>query len=161
MRRVQAPRADVAPPLTWEIPAVILGGWLVLAAVALPAGQAAASFLGGGGPVWPDHALIPSVAGLLAGRPGEGLSGAQTVALPPDWVVYGVVGALEIGVLALAVMAAILCWRTVGPGAQFGLARRHDVEAAIGPRALWSRRRTVRPDLYPPRRRRSWRRVVR
>jgi type IV secretion system protein VirD4 len=65
-------RTDVAP-IGWELPAA--GGlcWLAAATVLLPVGQGVASWLFGGGYVWPHGSLLASVGGLLTGHPGRGV----------------------------------------------------------------------------------------
>src|SRR3954453_1456786 len=97
---VQHSRIDVAP-LTWEVPVTILASWIVGAALAMPAGQAAACAIYGAGFAWPQQKEVASIVGLLQGVPGVGLRvGADD--LPPRSFVYGVVVILEL--LLAAVM---------------------------------------------------------
>ena len=74
--RAQHARAD-ALPLTWEIPGLIAFGWLVLAVVGLPVGQAVAFAVCGCGFAWPGDVSV-AVRGLLTGRPGVGVAGAPS-----------------------------------------------------------------------------------
>src|SRR5450631_3775379 len=79
-----------AMPTTWELPVAAGLAWAAVAAVLLPAGQGAASWLTGGGWLWPraGAGLTASVGGLLAGHPGAGLAREAAAALPRPWVVY-------------------------------------------------------------------------
>lgn len=146
--RVQHQRTDVLP-LTWEIPVTIGLGWLVLAVLALPGGQGLAYAVTGRDLVWPSGELAASLAGLLSGQPGVGVSGGP----PDDAVVYAVIGVAEVVVAAVAAWVSVWWWRTTGPGAQYGLASRHEIRAVLGEGPLLRRRGTIRPDLRPTRRR--------
>ena len=140
--RVQHQRTDVLP-LTWEIPVTIALGWLVLAVLALPVGQSLAYAISGRTPAWPTGELASSVAGLVAGRPGDGLSERP----PGDALVYAAIVAAEVAVMAIALWVTTWWWRTTGPGAQFGLASKHETRKVLGKRSLNRRRMTIRPDL--------------
>lgn len=144
--RVQRSRTD-AVPLTWEVPAALAGGWLILALVALPTVQGAACLASGAGFPWPQGALVESVLGLLAGTPGEGLTDRQATAIPSTYLVYGAVTLIELILAAVAGCGLALWWRSAGPGAQVGLAARHQVRHVLGPSNLHRRRTTIRPDL--------------
>jgi hypothetical protein len=139
--RVQHARTDVLP-LTWEIPTTIALGWLALAVLGLPAGQALAYAVSGFGAHWPGD-LPEALSGLLTGRPGIGMPGAR----PAVAVVAGAIGLVELIVTGFGVWEASWWWRTTGPGAQYGLASRHEVRAVLGERELSRRRGSIRPDL--------------
>lgn len=151
--RVQRSRADVVP-LTWEVPVAITACWLLGSALALPVGQGVAFLLTGEGFVWPRGTLVPSVVGLVQGEIGQGLPPERVASLPSGGLVYGAVVICELLVCALTASAFTVWWRSMGPGAHFGIARRHDVARVLGPGNLHRRRTTIRPDLYPGRRRR-------
>ena len=138
---VQHARTDVLP-LTWEIPTTIGLAWVVLVVVGLPAGQALAYAVSGAGAQWPDH-LPEALVGLLAGRPGVGLAGAP----PTVAIVYVAIGLVELIVTVVGLWVMSWWWRTTGPGAQYGLASRHEVRAVLGEREIKRRRGTIRPDL--------------
>ena len=139
--RAQHARSDVLP-LTWEIPGLIGLGWLVLAVVGLPAGQALAFAVSGGGFAWPDD-VTAAVEGLLTGRPGVEVAGAT----PAVVVVYGAICLVELAVGGFGLWALSWWWRSCGPGAQYGFASRHEVAVVLGERELRRRRAIIRPDL--------------
>ena len=66
---------------------------------------------------------------------------------PSPAVVYGVIAFAELVVAAAALWVTGWWWRTTGPGAQYGLASRHEIRALLGQRPLLRRRTTIRPDL--------------
>ena len=88
------------------------------------------------------------------GVPGEGLDITRADALPPTAVVYLGVALLEFLVGAIAVAGMAVWWRTLGPGAQFGIAGRREVELTLGTGNLLRRRSIIRPDLFGGGRRR-------
>jgi len=133
--RVQQSRTEVLP-LTWEIPATIAASWLFLALSALPVAHAASSWIRGEGFAWPDHRVVETTLDVLRGRPDGNAV-----------VVYALVAFLEVGVAVLGVLALALWWRAYGPGAQHGLATRHQVAMVLGPRNLRRRSPVIRPDL--------------
>lgn len=146
--RVQHQRTDVLP-LTWEIPVTIALGWLVLAAVVLPVGQSLAYAITGRALVWPNGGLTGSLGGLLSGRPGVGAGGRP----PPTAVVYAVIAVAEAVVGAVALWVTLWWWRSAGPGAQYGLAAKREIRTVLGEGQLLRRRKTIRPDLGPARKR--------
>jgi type IV secretion system protein VirD4 len=135
-------------PLTWEVPAALALSWMLLAVMAMPVGQALASLLSGHGFAWPDHDLLGGTWLLLRGRPGEGLTHAEQLAMPGDAAVYSVIAVAELLVAGCAFFALRMWWRHGGPGTQWGLASRHDIEPVLGRRNLRRRRHLIRPDLY-------------
>ena len=151
--RVQRPRSDVLP-LTWEIPAAVVAAWSLLALLLLPAAQGLAAALSGHNFGWPRGALIDSILGLVAGQPGRGLPPGQVAELPPMATVYTVIALAEVALTAVSVYGLTWWWRTVGPGAQHGLATTAEVRRILGPANLRQRRFTIRPDLHRPRRHR-------
>jgi hypothetical protein len=140
-------RTDVAP-VGWELPAV--GGlcWLVAAVLSLPVGQAVASWLFGGGYVWPRESLLASIGGLLTGHPGRGLAARSAAGLASSAWVYTLITVLEVVALAAAVWLGVLWWRLLGPGALQGMATRGEVERVLGLSNLRRRRKVIRPDLF-------------
>jgi hypothetical protein len=143
--RVQTQRTDPLP-LTWEIPTTIATVGVLAAAVALPAGQGLAFLLQGEPFTWPTGHLPQSVGGLMSGRPAQGLSSPLSQ-IPPTPLVYACIGVLELVLTVLVVWVTGVWWRTIGPGAQLGLASRHEVRAVLGKGSLHRRRKTIRPDL--------------
>ena len=86
------PRPDVGP-LSWEIPAAAMLGWLAGGLLLLPAARATTALLSGGGWVWPADgaALLASIGGLLTGDPAAGLPPARAADLPGTGAVYAAV----------------------------------------------------------------------
>ena len=148
---MQRSRTDVLP-LTWEIPAALGAGWCLLAVLALPAGQGLACALSGHGFVWPHGGLVESVLGLASGRTGQGLTRSQVADIPSRSAVHAAIALVELTLGMLVFYGFTLWWRTVGPGAQFGLATAPDVRRVLGPGHLRRRRSTIRPDLHVPHR---------
>jgi type IV secretion system protein VirD4 len=144
-------RVDV-PPLTWEVFAALATGWIVAATLLLPAGQGTAAALFGGGWVWPhgSPALAESIGGLLAGRPGAGLTARQATGVPGEAVVYPLVCLGEIALIGLTVWAGLAWWRLLGPGARDGMASRAEIRTVLGVSRLRRARKVIRPDLYGP-----------
>jgi hypothetical protein len=144
--RAQRSRRD-ALPLTWETPTAVTSLWILLALLAMPGGQGLACAATGRGVVWPQHELTESLVGLMAGRPGRGLRTAEASALPSDVVVYVAIAMLEVGLVTLTLWGLAIWWRSTGPGQQFGMASKRDVERTLGMSNLRARRQTLRPDL--------------
>jgi hypothetical protein len=140
-------RTDVAP-IGWELPAA--GGlcWLGAAVLLLPVGQGVASWVFGGGFVWPHESLLASVGGLLAGRPGRGVAVRSVADLASSAWIYVLIALVELVALAVAVWLGVLWWRLLGPGALQGTARRGEVERVLGLSNLRRRRKVIRPDLF-------------
>ena len=150
--RVQRSRTDVLPS-TWEIPVAATASWMLMAILAVPVGQGLA-FVAVGRPfAWPRGRLVDSLVGLLSGVPGEGLSTIRADAVPPTVIVYLAVAFLEVFLGAVALWGLACWWRRIGPGAQFGMAGKHDVSRVLGAWSLRRRRTTIRPDLYARKRR--------
>ncbi len=145
--RVQRSHVDVLP-LTWEVPVALVASWGLLSALALAVGRGLACVLCGGDFAWPNGTLVRSLVGLLTGEVGEGLTAAQAADLPSSFVVYATVSVLELIVAATFGWAVALWWRSVGPGAQFGMADRGEVAAVLGSGNLRGSRRIIRPDLF-------------
>ncbi len=137
-------------PLTWEFPTAAVLGWVSVAAMLLPASRGAASWLTGGGWVWPKTgaALAASVGGLLAGHPSSGLAQTITSVLPSTGIVYLLVTLVELVWLIFSLLILRAWWRTWGPGMREGLAGRGEVEKVLGLSRMRRNRAVIRPDLY-------------
>jgi type IV secretion system protein VirD4 len=149
MRSVARVRRD-PPPLTWELPAAVTLAWVAVAALLLPAGRGAASWLTGAGWVWPrtGTALTASLVGLLAGHPLSALTATRAPVLPAAGVVYLVVVLAEVAWLIVSLLAVGTWWRTWGPGMRGGLADRVEVEKVLGLSRIRRNAAVIRPDLY-------------
>ncbi len=145
--RFQQPRSDTMP-ITWEMPAAVLGTWLLLAVAALPGAQGAATWVTSGTFVWPHGQLLQSLGGLLRGHAGVGLTRADRTHLAAAPLIWISVAVLELLLLAAATWVFAWTWRTWSPAAQVGLAPPHEAAAVLGLGNLRSRRAVIRPDLY-------------
>jgi type IV secretion system protein VirD4 len=114
----------------------------MLSIAGLPAGQAAACVVSGRSATWPVD-LLSALGGLLRGQPGVAMSESA----PPAAFVYFVIGLVEVVLTVAGVLAFSCWWRSAGPGAQYGLATRHEVRIVLGRRGLVRRRSAIRPDL--------------
>jgi type IV secretion system protein VirD4 len=144
-------RADVAP-VGWELPAA--GGlcWLAAATLLLPVGQGVASWLFGGGFVWPRGSVLTSVGGLLTGHTGRGVAVSSIADLAASAWIYLLIASVELVALAAAGWLGVWWWRLLGPGALQGMASRREVERVLGLSNLRRRRNVIRPDLFDTRR---------
>lgn len=145
--RVRRTRSDVLP-LTWEVPAAVAGVWVMLMVLALPAGQGLACAVTGHGFIWPQGGLAGSVRGLFAGTPGRGLTPREASQIPASSLVYAAVVILEVMLTAVAVWGLTWWWGSIGPGAQTGIAGKHEVQRVLGAGSLSGRRAVIRPDLF-------------
>ena len=150
MSSIRRERLDPLP-LTWELPAAVTLAWVAVAAMLLPAGRGAATWLTGAGWVWPTTGagLTASLAGLLAGHPSDGLSASTVTHLPASSVAYLVVVLAEVAWLIVSLFALRIWWLTWGPGMREGLADRAEVEKVLGLSRMRRNRSVIRPDLYP------------
>ena len=150
MNSIRRERRDPLP-LTWELPAATAAAWIAVAAILLPACRGAASWLTGGGWVWPKTGagLTASLVGLLTGHPSAGLTAPTASALPSGTVVYLLVSLVELAWLIVSLLVLRIWWFTWGPGTREGLADRAEVEKVLGLSRMRRNRSVIRPDLYP------------
>jgi type IV secretion system protein VirD4 len=153
MSSIRRQRRDPLP-LTWELPAAAALAWVGVAAMLLPAGRGAASFMTGGGWAWPKTGaeMADSLVGLLTGHPWSGLGATTASALPTAGVVYLLVTLVELAWLIVSLLVLRAWWRTWGPGMREGLADRGEVEKVLGLRRIRGNRTVIRPDLYAKKR---------
>lgn len=146
MTRVGAHEGTIS--LTLEVPLAIAGVWAITAAYMAFIGQAAAYKVVAGQFAWPrgDHAKC--WLALVRGQPGQGVDQVLRAHAPSAAIIYASIGLLEATTLAAAAFLFRLWWMGFGPGSTYGLARRRQVAQVLGPKALWERRRTIRPDLH-------------
>jgi type IV secretion system protein VirD4 len=137
-------------PLTWELPAAWALGWVCVTAVLLPSARGAASWLSGGGWVWPTTgaSLSASLLGPLSGHPLAGLVATSAAGLPSPPMVYALVALLEALWLVVSLLGLRVWWRTWGPGMREGLATGSEVTKVLGRSRIRRNRAVIRPDLY-------------
>ena len=135
-------------PFTWEIPAAITAGALLVLVLGIHIGRAGANLLAGAGWAWPDRAeLFASLPGVLAGDSGAGLphalhGGAGQSAL---WTSIGAAELLLLILLGCAFKIGLDRW---GPQRVQGMATRAQAEEMLGRTRLRKASAVVRPDLY-------------
>ena len=145
---MQHSRRNDPYPYTWEIPAAIIASLLLVLALGIHIGRAAANLLAGGGWGWPAQAeLFRSLPGILGGDSGAGLpgtyhGGAAQTAL---WTSIGVTETLLLILLGWAFKIGLDRW---GPQRVQGMATRAQAEQMLGRTRLRKASTVVRPDLY-------------
>ncbi len=142
-------------PWGWEVPAAGVLAWLCLAAGALLAAQAAASWVSGHRWLWPDSArLFPALGGLITGHVGAGLDAPDGLPSPVLVAVLAVV--FQVALLVVAGWAGWRFWSSIGPGRRHGMATRAEAETILGVGRLHRVRKLIRPDLYGRPQHRTW-----
>ena len=117
--------------------------------------QAAAAWATTGRLAWPHDWVGTAIPGLLHGRFGAGLAAGAAEALPGDAVLWAFTGVTETVFLVLGILALRRVWpRVDGRDRSHGLATPAEAERSLGSTALRHHATIIRPDLYPPRRRR-------
>ena len=135
-------------PFTWEIPAAIIAGVLLVLVLGIHLGRAAANLLAGAGWAWPARdELFRSLPAILGGDGGAGLprtlhGGAGQSAL---WTAIGVCELLLLILLGWAFKVGLDRW---GPQRVQGMATRAQAEQMLGRTRLRKASAVVRPDLY-------------
>ena len=145
---MQRSRRNDHYPFTWEIPAAIIAGVLLVLVLGIHLGRAAANLLAGAGWGWPNREeLFRSLPGILGGDGGAGLprvlhSGTSQSAL---WTSIGATELLLLILLGWALKVGLDRW---GPHRVQGMATRAQAEQMLGRTRLRKASAVVRPDLY-------------
>jgi hypothetical protein len=135
-------------PFTWEIPATIIAGVLLVLVLGIHIGRAAANLLAGAGWGWPAREeLFRSLPGILGGDGGAGLprafhGGAGQSTL---WTSMSVCELLLLILLGWVFKIGLDRW---GPHRVQGMATRAQAEQMLGRTRLRKASAVVRPDLY-------------
>ncbi|SFT82498.1 Type IV secretory system Conjugative DNA transfer [Geodermatophilus amargosae] len=147
-------------PAGWEFPVAAALTWLTTAALLLPAARGTAAAMVGGGWMWPAgmRMLAASVGGLLTGDATAGLTAAQAAAAPTPGAVYTAVAGAAAVFLAATAAAVRVGQRVLG--VPTGLATRSEIAQVLGRSRLHRVAAVIRPDLPPPGRRPTGRRLV-
>ena len=151
---MQRARRNDPYPFTWEIPAAIIAGVLLVLALGIHIGRASANLLAGAGWGWPAREeLFRSLPAILGGDGGAGLPGAfrggagQTVL----WTSIGITELLLLVLLVWSLKIGLDRW---GPHRVQGMATRAEAEQMLGRSRLRKASPVVRPDLYGKERKR-------
>jgi hypothetical protein len=145
---MQRSRRNDPYPFTWEIPAAIIAGVLLVLVLGVHIGRAAANLLAGAGWGWPARdelfRSLPAIlrGGATAGLPGALHGGAGQGVL---WTSIGVCDLLLLVLLAWAFKIGLDRW---GPHRVQGMATRAQAEQMLGRTRLRKASAVVRPDLY-------------
>lgn len=135
-------------PFTWEIPAAAVSAAVLLLVLGVHAGRAAANLASGAGfTLPPREALFTSLAGVLGGDAGAGLTVVDGHLAGPVTVKVWV-AVTETLLLLLIVWAGKVGMDRWGPGRIRGMATRGEAEKLLGRSHLRHVRAVVRPDLY-------------
>jgi len=142
----QADRRRDPYPFTWEIPAGVLAGWLLLACLGVHAARAVANWIAGAGWTWPEgRNLFTSLPRVLAGDPAAGLTldhpAAGTVSL------FGWLVTVQVVLLAATIAGTVWGLRRCGPGRMHGMASAAEAEQILGISRLRRVAPIIRPDL--------------
>ena len=135
-------------PFTWEIPAAIIAGVLLVLVLGIHIGRAAANLFAGAGWHWPAREeLFRSLPGILGGDGGAGLprafhGGAGQSAL---WTSISICELLLLILLSWAFKIGLDRW---GPHRVQGMATGAQAEQRLGRTRLRKASAVVRPDLY-------------
>jgi hypothetical protein len=135
-------------PFTWEIPAAIIAGVVLVLVLGIHIGRAAANLLVGAGWTWPNwEELFRSLPAILGGDGAAGLSrafhgGAGQSAL---WTSISVCELFLLILLGWAFKIGLDRW---GPHRVQGMATRAQAEQMLGRTRLRKASAVVRPDLY-------------
>lgn len=134
-------------PYTWEIPAAVLMGLVLVVALGTQLGRAVACWLSGDGLVFPDRpALVTSLPALLAGHADAGLPAGSAWRVGVGLLRWSI-GFVDVVVL---VAAGWVCWWAMqrwGPWRLQGMASRDEAQRLLGPARLRKAAPVVRPDL--------------
>lgn len=151
---LQLDRRRTPYPFTWEIPVGVVAVTLLLLIIGAQTGRGLALLFAGAGWHWPSSRnLLTSLPGILAGKPSAGLTHVPPTATTP--AVLGWIIAVELVISAVLVLLAIWALTRWGPSRLRGMATAHEAEATLGVSRLHKHRHIIRPDLHPPKDRRS------
>ena len=138
-------------PFTWEIPAAVTAGAVLVLVLGIHLGRAGANLLAGAGWGWPARAeLLRSLPDLLRGDPFAGLHGGDLdgvtgAARAGLWAGIGFTELVLLGLLVWALKVGLDRW---GPRRVQGMATRAEAERMLGRARLRKAAAVVRPDLY-------------
>jgi hypothetical protein len=145
---MQRSRRNDPYPFTWEIPAAIIASVLLVLALGIHVGRAAANLLAGAGWGWPAQAeLFRSLPGILRGDGGAGLPGSLHGGAGQS-ALWTSIGACELLLLILLGWALKIGLDRWGPQRVQGMATRAQAEQMLGRTRLRKASAVVRPDLY-------------
>ena len=151
---MQRARRNDPYPFTWEIPAAIIAGVLLVLALGIHIGRASANLLAGAGWGWPvSEELFRSLPAVLGGNSGAGLPGAFRGGAVQSalWTSIGITELLLLVLLAWSLKIGLDRW---GPHRVQGMATRAEAEQMLGRSRLRKASAVVRPDLYGKERKR-------
>jgi len=134
-------------PWTWELPAGICVGVILVLVLCLHAGRSVANFATGGGWEFTGRArLFSSIPGIVRGDAGAGLVHTPTSLASGTQLAFsvGVVEIAAIGLLAWALRESLHRW---GPGRVHGMANPAEVATLLGTRRLRRAASIIRPDI--------------
>ena len=135
-------------PFTWEIPAAIIAGVMLVLVLGIHIGRAAANLLTGAGWTWPNREeLFRSLPAILGGDGAAGLPRAfhGVAGQSALWTSISVCELLLLILLGWTFKIGLDRW---GPHRVQGMATRAEAEQMLGRTRLRKASAVVRPDLY-------------
>lgn len=139
-----------APPVTWEIPAAVIGAGLFLIVIMPLVVQGIVGWATSGQFAWPTSHLLDAYGGLVHGHFGAGLRHDVAAGLPPDAVMWVLATAGEVLVLGAAVVIGRWMRDLTGTDSHHGLATATQAAEALGLPRLRKSAAVIRPDLHAP-----------
>lgn len=156
MDRARRDRFTTQVPLTWEIPATVIGAVAFFVQVTPLVVQGVVAWAVSGEFAWPSQRLLDAYGGLLHGHFGGGLDRAAANMLPSDAVMWVLTVLGEVVVLVAVVVVGMWARDLTGrSSSRHGLATATQAAEALGLPRLRKTAAVIRPDLYGPRRRRA------
>ena len=126
-------------PLTWEIPAGMASGLLLVLALGVHLGNGLAHYTAGGGWTWPhSRDLFASIPAVISRSEAVGTGG---------WIL-----AVELLLILGLVWVGVASWQRWGSARLKGMATPEQAEQVLGVRRLRKVAHVVRPDLHTRRR---------
>lgn len=140
--------ATKTAPLTWEIPAAVIGAGLFFILITPLVVQGLVGWATSGEFAWPSKQLLDAYGGLLHGSFGAGLRSEVAAGLPPDPVMWLLTIVGEVLVLGAAVVVGLWMRDLTGTNSRHGLATATQAAEALGLPRLRQSAALIRPDLY-------------
>lgn len=135
-------------PLTWEVPAAVVGGALVLVLVTPLVVQGLVAWMVTGAYQWPTGHLLQAYEGIVDGEFGRGLPTAAARRLPGPFLMWTAVLIGEVLLLGGVLVLGLRIRQARGINTQHGLASGAHAAQALGLPRLRASAAVIRPDLY-------------
>lgn len=149
MERARRDRFTTQVPLTWEVPATVIGAVVFFVQITPLVVQGVVVWAVSGEFAWPSQRLGDAYGGLLHGHFGGGLDRATAGGLPSDAVMWVLTVLGEVVVLVAVVVVGLWARDLTGRStSRRGLATATQAAEALGLPRLRKTAAVIRPDLY-------------